>query len=244
MTKLIHLFRPFYAPIAPRLARKLVPDIDAGRLSFSAEGEDLVLASLFEAVPPVAEFYVDVGAYQPKRFSNTYFFYRRGWRGINIDAMPGSMLEFQKTRPRDINVEAAISATPRTLTYHMFAEQALNTLSEAVARERTNNPMYYRSQPVGTRHLRTRTLTEVLDERLPPGQRIGFLNVDVEGLDLEVAQSLDFARYSPPYILAEDKQTSITDLHKSAVAEFLREKGYLPAARTYRTIIFRKAHHE
>lgn len=35
--------------------------------------------------------YVDIGAHHPFRFSNTYVFYKRGWRGINVDAMPGSM---------------------------------------------------------------------------------------------------------------------------------------------------------
>lgn len=50
-------------------------------------------------------FYVDVGAHHPMRFSNTYFFYRMGWSGINIDAMPGSMKEFKKYRRRDINLE-------------------------------------------------------------------------------------------------------------------------------------------
>src|ERR1043166_5586415 len=51
-------------------------------------------------------FYVDVGAFAPKQFSNTYSFYQRGWRGINIDATPGSSALFKKVRPRDISIEA------------------------------------------------------------------------------------------------------------------------------------------
>ena len=30
-------------------------------------------------------FYVDIGAHHPKRFSNTYFFYKRGWSGITVE---------------------------------------------------------------------------------------------------------------------------------------------------------------
>ena len=81
------------------------------RYALSQEGEDLILARIYEHKPE--GFYVDVGALHPVRFSNTYFFYRQGWRGINIGAMPGSMKAFQHQRPRDINVEAAISDEPQ-----------------------------------------------------------------------------------------------------------------------------------
>lgn len=54
--------------------------------SWSQEGEDQVLRRIFEK--QAFGFYVDVGAHHPKRFLNTYVFYKSGWRGINIHAMP------------------------------------------------------------------------------------------------------------------------------------------------------------
>ncbi len=71
--------------------------------SYSQEGEDMILARLFENQQN--GFYIDVGAHHPQRFSNTYFFYKKGWRGINVDAMLGSMKLFNKIRSRDINIE-------------------------------------------------------------------------------------------------------------------------------------------
>jgi hypothetical protein len=65
--------------------------------SYSQEGEDMILQRIFENQP--CGFYVDVGAHHPKRFSNTYFFYKKGWRGINIEAMVGSRQLFNKMRP-------------------------------------------------------------------------------------------------------------------------------------------------
>ncbi len=70
-------------------------------------------------------FYVDVGAHHPLRFSNTYKFYKRGWHGINIDAMPGSMDLFNRLRHRDINLERAVSDSKQILTYYAFNEPAL-----------------------------------------------------------------------------------------------------------------------
>src|SRR5437868_6288327 len=83
-------------------------------MSYSQDGEDLVLSRFLSSENK--GFYVDVGAHHPTRFSNTYFFYKKGWRGINIDAMPGSMIAFDKMRPRDTNVEAAISDNDSEIT--------------------------------------------------------------------------------------------------------------------------------
>src|SRR6476646_5268501 len=69
-----------------------------GYRSYSQEGEDRVLASLLFKIRGGKEvtdgFYVDVGAHHPFKYSNTCFFYARGWQGINIDAWPGSMAAF------------------------------------------------------------------------------------------------------------------------------------------------------
>ena len=51
--------------------------------SYSQKGEDLFLSRMF---PKHYEgFYVDVGANDPIRFNNTYKFYKRGWKGMNIE---------------------------------------------------------------------------------------------------------------------------------------------------------------
>lgn len=76
--------------------------------SYSQEGEDLLLSRIFGDKKD--GFYIDVGAHHPFRFSNTYLLYKRGWRGINIDAMPGSMKLFNRFRPRDINIECGVAS--------------------------------------------------------------------------------------------------------------------------------------
>src|ERR1700756_330529 len=95
------------------------------RVSYSQEGEDMVLDRFLEHRH--SGFYVDVGAHHPKRFSNTLRLYRRGWRGLNIDANPDSIRLFRRARPKDINVEAGVSSNRQLLTYFAFNEPALNT---------------------------------------------------------------------------------------------------------------------
>src|SRR5512133_96900 len=57
-------------------------------------------------------FYVDVGAHDPYRFSNTFLLHRfRHWHGINIDLDDRAIQAFAAARPGDANVQAAISGT-------------------------------------------------------------------------------------------------------------------------------------
>ncbi len=62
----------------------------------------MIVASFYDSNPHYKGFYVDIGAHHPFRYSNTQFFYEKGWRGINIDATPGSMDRFKDFRPEDI----------------------------------------------------------------------------------------------------------------------------------------------
>ena len=205
-------------------------------LSFSQEGEDLILASLFDGKSH--GFYVDVGAHHPQRFSNTYYFYLRGWEGINIDAMPGAMDRFKCTRPRDISLELAVSDAAPTLTYYAFEEPALNTFCKRLA-DRYRD--VHREKLLFKRDIPTCTLAEILDRYLPVNRSIDFLSVNVEGLDLQVLRSNDWQKHAPTMVLVEDhtiRGRSLAEINGFPIASFLRAHGYEIFSRTLNTLIF------
>jgi FkbM family methyltransferase len=146
------------------------------------------------------------------------------------------MAAFERERPRDINVEAAIAPEEGELTYFMFNEPALNTLDEAMARERAVGE--YRI--VERRRVRARPLHDVLREHLPRGQAIDFMSIDVEGLDLQVARSNDWDAYRPEVVLAESSATTLAGELDSELCRFLRGVGYEPFSRTVKTLLLRR----
>ena len=206
--------------------------------SYSQEGEDILLKRIFEPSP--ISFYIDIGAHHPYRFSNTYIFYENGARGINIDATPNSMGIFEQVRPKDINLELAISDKNETITYYLYNEPALNTFSEELVKERSQQKKFKSHyQIIEQRKLQTYTLEQVLDRYLPNNVTIDFLSVDVEGLDYQVLKSNNWQKYKPKVILFEDTSLQIIDnLLKSPVDLLLRENGYQPFSKLQGTFIY------
>lgn len=200
--------------------------------SYSQDGEDLIIDRLLSGQP--RGFYVDVGAHHPLRFSNTFAFYRRGWRGVNIDAMPGSMKMFRRFRKRDINIECGVAARSGTLTYHCFNEPALNTFNAEEAMMKARPPYH----EIRTVEVAVEPLGLLLERYLPPNQPIDFLSVDVEGLDEEVLRSNDWQRFRPLYVLAEALRVDLLDLDQCSIVLYMQSVGYKPVAKAYNTVFF------
>jgi len=205
------------------------------RISFSQEGEDMVLAELLSE--RTNGTYVDLGAYHPLKFSNTYHFYLRGWKGINIEARPQSMELFKLYRPRDINLEIAVSDTKQDLLYYMFDEPALNGFIEDLSKTRDTNSNF---NIISTTKISTLPLCEILDKYLSPGQQIDFMSIDVEGMDYKVLLSNNWTKYRPQYVLVEDiHSTTLEDSITSETAIFLKQQNYALICRTQRTLFFK-----
>lgn len=200
--------------------------------SYSQEGEDMVLHRMMGSVKN--GFYVDVGAHHPLRFSNTYFFYQKGWRGINIDAMPGSMDIFKNKRSRDINLEVAVAEKTEELTFYIFEEPAINSFDAELSEKRIENG----NKLIEKRVIKTKTLEQILDENLPKNQTIDFISIDVEGLDLMILKSNNWEKYRPNIVAVECLGFDLVSIQNDNVYKFLITKGYSLVAKTVNTCFF------
>jgi len=203
-----------------------------GRFSYAQEGEDLVVQRL---VPGARKgFYVEVGCHHPFRFSNTYLFYKNGWRGICIDPLPGTKKMFNRFRPRDITLEMGVNEQAGHLTYYMFNEPALNTFDASVARDRNGSKDY---RITGEKLVEVKRLGDILSgfNDLPA---IDILSVDVEGLDLQVLKSNDWDRFRPRIIIAECLSLEIENISSDAVYNYLVALNYSIYAKTGHSVVF------
>ena len=148
-------------------------------------------------------FYVDIGAHHPVRFSNTLFYYKRGWRGINIDAMPGSMKWFNILRRRDINLEMGAGLNQSLLKFYSFREPAFNTFSDHLV----NDQEFLKKVPLKKVYdVPVYPLSEIFEKYLPANTTIDFMNIDCEGLDFDVLKGNNWELYRPHYLLVEERK--------------------------------------
>ena len=206
--------------------------VAAKRIFYSLEGEDIVLDNIFQNQPK--GFYIDIGANHPKMHSNSYLFYKKGWRGINVDAAPGSMQLFSVFRKRDINLERPVSDKVEKLTYFMFDQPRVNTFSEDLANERTRTTTY---KIIDRVEIETSTLKKILDEYLPEKTTIDFMSIDVEGFDYRVLLSNDWEKYIPRVIVVEELEHADNN-DSPFIYKFLLSKGYQLVAKTGNSCIY------
>jgi FkbM family methyltransferase len=202
-------------------------------LAYAQDGEDMVLRRL---VGQQAEgFYVDVGAHHPLRFSNTCYFHRKGWRGVNIDADPDAIAAFRRARPRDVNLCVGVSDAPGSMIFHRFSEPALNTFDPELAAERMRMQAYRLVERI---EAPVRRLDDILAEHVPPGQVIDVLSIDVEGRDTQVLASNDWVRFRPRFLLVEALRVRFDELPKQDSYRLAASAGYSLVAKTVNTLIF------
>ena len=207
------------------------------QLSFAQEGEDLVLNKIFGNQSN--GFYIDIGANHPIRFSNTWFFYKKGWRGINIEPNPDMFKLLEEYRPLDLNLNIGISDVNDTLDYYMFNEPALNTFSENERDQYLQKSEYFIQNQM---RVQVDTLENVFSKNnISKNQEIDFMSIDAEGFDLKVLKSFDITIYSPKVILIEILNVkSFIDVMEDDIYVYLISKNYHLYLRTGNTFIFKK----
>ncbi|MGD0190653.1 MAG: FkbM family methyltransferase [Rhizomicrobium sp.] len=223
--------------IKPGEAQKYISDRET-HISFSQFGEDLIIWAILRLHKRLDNgFYVDVGAFDPVKCSNTALLHLfRGWKGVNIDANPDAIRMFDEHRPGDFNIVAAVSDEETDHEYVRFNHPGLNTLDPAMEQRQTREGTPFK---VTDRfQVRTRTLRDILDGLDGVPERIGLLNVDCEGFDLRVLHSNDWDRYRPFVIAVEAHGLKLRKLGNDPVHNFLAEMGYRLVSHAFVTSVY------
>tara|TARA_B100001093_G_scaffold446186_1_gene450317 strand:+ start:1174 stop:1905 length:732 start_codon:yes stop_codon:yes gene_type:complete len=162
-------------------------------------GEDKFVLSLFDK--NFKGKYLDLGCYHPTRHSNTNLLYKKGWRGINIDLNPLTIELFNFIRPKDININTGISSDSIEKDLYFIDEfNTQNTLDKNQL-DFLKNHHNVKSNEIIKKKIKTKRLNEILNEY--KFDEIDFFNIDIEGHELEVIETLDFKKFSIKFICIE-----------------------------------------
>ena len=181
---------------------------------YSQTGEDELLSVY---LPELNGRYTDVGAGQPVRGSNTYYFYKKGWSGILIDPLRFNQKLNHIFRKRDIKLESIIADQNKFLNFYEFYPGEYSTTVKKVADNlversiKLKNTYKVRCLPLGS-----------LDILMKPTEP-SLLSIDVEGMDLNVLKSNNWRKITPRVICVEEDAP--VNSH-SEISKYLKTVGY------------------
>jgi FkbM family methyltransferase len=172
--------------------------------------------------------FVDVGAGHPTYLSNTYFFEKNGWAGICIDADP---TQYELLKKERAHVEwAAISSHEGEIE---FSQSYFPTYSSTAGQEEPKG--LFRVPLKGTIKVPSYRLETIL-EKYQIGQ-IDLLDIDVEGTELEVWQTLDYEKHKPKVVILEYYTFGVSD-DSNKIKRFFENLPYQLVHTTCTNLIF------
>ena len=186
-------------------------------------GEDLVVKEIFKNKKN--GFYVDVGCYHPIEGNNTHLLFKKGWTGVNIDLNQTSIELFNIARKNEKNLNIAISNKSQKIKFYYRKKiNMLNTINKKFAKN-----SFKKGFKIG--YVQSETLNSILGKSKIKNKKIDFLNLDIEGNDINALKSLNFRKYNPKLICVEihnnDSSNNLTNyIKKNSIFKFLKKRGY------------------
>jgi len=164
-------------------------------------------------------FFVDIGAADGIKFSNSKFFEEIGWKGICIEPNPKAFKDLIKVRTNKC-VEKAVSNKVEIAKFFQITEgpEQLSGLVDEfneAAIYRINNDLQQNQSDYEYIEVECDLFENIVDQN-----RIDFLSLDTEGNELKILQSIDFDKFDIEVITVENND------YDNKFMNFLIPKGY------------------
>ena len=175
--------------------------------------------------------YLDIGAGYPVRSSNTFCFYRRGWRGIAIEPIRTNTFIFKLFRRGDKVINKLVGRSPGSAYFYHFEPYEYSTTDDEIASQMKRR---MDTRLISRRKVRQISIAE-LELCISPLQP-ALLSIDAEGADLEILKGIPWDKYCPRVICVEEWADRIDPSEN--VTRFLHANAYTLVANLSPSLIF------
>jgi len=186
-------------------------------------GEDKYIIKLFDE--DFKGKFLDIGCYHPTRHNNTYELYKKGWSGINIDLNPLTIELFDFMRPKDVNINIGISDKDAEKELYFIDELDTQNTIDKNQLEFLKKHHNINQDQIIVKKIQTKNLETILNEY--QFYNIDFMNLDIEGHELQVLKTLDFKKIKIKYLcieMIEHNEESI--LNVKNMKDLLKENNF------------------
>ena len=206
---------------------------------FSQEGEDLVIDRIlkFKNIKYKDLFFLDIGAGHPIKYSNTFYFYIRGSKGISIDAFNKNIKLHKVFRPKDISLNLLLGKKSEIKDYYVFNQSELNTISK----KRLEELKKYNISPLFSEKVDQFDSSLFFKENIKDYiNNINFFTIDIEGAEVDVLNSINWEVFKPEIICVEMLSLNFDDIFEHEVYKILKSKGYNIYSKLVNSVIWLK----
>lgn len=140
-------------------------------------------------------YFVEVGAFDGKTFSNTFLLEKLGWKGICIEPNPFCYDDINKNRSCIID-NSCVSDNNYNVEFFAssICSSGINDENTVRLVKRNFKRNLYNKKEAKKLNVITKTLTQILDNNSSPTD-IDYISIDVEGHELSVLKGIDFNKY-------------------------------------------------
>lgn len=194
------------------------------RMTFSQCGEDL---AIIKYLPEDDGIYLDIGGGHPVIGSNTILLDRRNYKGFVVEPISKFSQGFKKRKNLVRVFETVCAPTNEPVDFFEFENSFLSTTSIEVAKSLMSSG----EKLVSKRKLTPQKLSDLRVSASPSCASV--LDIDVEGVDLEVLNSNDWTTFRPRVILIESHTQN-----KLKIENYLKNLNYCLVEVCKMTLIF------
>ena len=210
-------------------------------ISYSSYGEDAILNGVIKRLSWIMDknlfqynTYIDIGSFHPVIDSNTYFLYKMGWNGTLVDPNKYFNIAIKDIRPNDTIYNYAVDSTSGIKDFYIFGnEDSSNTLSKSFANKKVDAQ---HTDVLKIEKIESKTINDVILMHMQNFNKVPFLlNIDIEGLDLDVIKTYR-SDMRIPFIMIEDD--SMKQFGNSEIRTIMEQNKYFPVATTFLTTLY------
>ena len=208
--------------------------------SYSQTGEDKIIDYLlnYGGNEKKGVSYLDIGCNDWRNLSNSYRLYRRGIRGVLIDANPIYIDEIKIFRPEDIVLNCGIGKEhSEELTFNILNQSDMSSFNIKTIEEAQKYSPWL--EIVKKVKVPVYTLSEIYKKHFVTTPTI--VSLDVEGDELEILKEADFEMYRPYIFVIETveyRDKISVDNKRNDIIDFMIKNDYIEYAFTGVNSIF------
>lgn len=208
--------------------------------SYSQAGEDKIIEFILSYLGEknIGLSYLDIGCNDYKSLSNSYALYKKGVRGVLIDANPIYIDEIKMYRPEDIVLNCGIGAkNSEKMKFYILNTPGLDSFDlESIKEAQRQTPWI---EIVDEIEVPVYTLDEIYEKYFASVPTI--VSLDVEGLEMDILKSTNFEKYRPYIFIIETieyrEKISVTK-KRNDIINLMFENDYIEYAFTGVNSIF------